>query len=163
MSKQAQQAELLTQRVKKLTAEINTYKDSNAKAMQSNHLTSNGKTFSQEMEDMYLQLSHCANNDDFQKIAANFRNIKAEAKSLGLTGGTIFTNLWANLKKFSSWMSLTSLVSTFVMDIRNAITELKEIDTILTEISKTSDLTTEALAKLGKTSLNQQASMAKSK
>lgn len=152
MSKQAQQAELLTQRVKKLTAEINTYKDSNAKAMQSNHLTSNGKTFSQEMEDMLLQLSHCANNDDFQKIAANFRNIKAEAKSLGLTGGTIFTSLWANIKKFSSWMSVTSLVSTFVMDIRNAVTELKEIDTILTEISKTSDLTTDALAKLGKTS-----------
>lgn len=154
MSKQAQQAELLTQRVKKLTAEINTYKDSNAKAMQSNHLTSNGKTFSQEMEDMLLQLSHCANNDDFQKIAANFRNIKAEAKSLGLTGGTIFTSLWANIKKFSSWMSVTSLVSTFVMDIRNAVTELKEIDTILTEISKTSDLTTEALAKLGKTSFD---------
>lgn len=154
MSKQAQQAELLTQRVKKLTAEINTYKDSNSKAMQSNQLTSNGKTFSQEIENMLLQLSHCANNDDFQKIAANFRNIKAEAKSLGLTGGTIFTSLWANIKKFSSWMSVTSLVSTFVMDIRNAITELKEIDTILTEISKTSDLTTEALAKLGKTSFD---------
>lgn len=152
MQKQAQQAELLTQRIKKLTAEINTYKDSNSKAMQSNQLTSNGKTFSQEIENMLLQLSHCANNDDFQKIAANFRNIKAEAKSLGLEGGTIFDKLWANLKKFSSWMSLTSLVSTFVMDIRNAITELKEIDTILTEISKTSDLTTEALAKLGKTS-----------
>lgn len=154
MSKQAQQAELLTQRVKKLTAEINTYKDSNAKAMQSNHLTSNGKTFSQEMDDMLLQLSHCANNDDFQKIAANFRNIKAEAKSLGLEGGTIFDKLWANLKKFSSWMSLTSLVSTFVMDIRNAITELKEIDTVLTEISKTSDRTTESLEKLGKTSFD---------
>ena len=152
MQRQAQQAELLTQRIKKLTAEINTYKDSNSKAMQSNQLTSNGKTFSQEIENMLLQLSHCANNDDFQKIAANFRNIKAEAKSLGLEGGTIFDKLWANLKKFSSWMSLTSLVSTFVMDIRNAITELKEIDTILTEISKTSDLTNEALAKLGKTS-----------
>lgn len=154
MSKQSQQAELLTQRVKKLTAEIKAYKDFNVKAMQSSKLTSNGKTFSQEIENMILQLSHCANNDDFQKIAANFRNIKAEAKSLGLTGGTIFTNLWANLKKFSSWMSLTSLVSTFVMDVRNAITELKEIDTILTEISKTSDLTTEALAKLGKTSFD---------
>ena len=154
MQKQAQQAELLTQRIKKLTAEINTYKDSNSKAMQSNQLTSNGKTFSQEIENMLLQLSHCANNDDFQKIAANFRNIKAEAKSLGLEGGTIFDKLWANLKKFSSWMSLTSLVSTFVMDIRNAIAELKEIDTILTEISKTSDLTTEALAKLGKTSFD---------
>lgn len=154
MQRQAQQAELLTQRIKKLTAEINTYKDSNSKAIQSNQLTSNGKTFSQEIENMLLQLSHCANNDDFQKIAANFRNIKAEAKSLGLEGGTIFTSLWANIKKFSSWMSVTSLVSTFVMDIRNAITELKEIDTILTEISKTSDLTTEALAKLGKTSFD---------
>lgn len=154
MQKQAQQAELLTQRVKKLTAEINTYKDSNSKAMQSSQLTSNGKTFSQEIENMLLQLSHCANNDDFQKIAANFRNIKAEAKSLGLEGGTIFDKLWANLKKFSSWMSLTSLVSTFVMDIRNAITELKEIDTVLTEISKTSDRTTESLEKLGKTSFD---------
>lgn len=154
MSKQAQQTELLTQRVKKLTAEINTYKDSNAKAMQSNHLTSNGKTFSQEMDDMLLQLSHCANNDDFQKIVANFRNIKAEAKSLGLTGGTVFTSLWANIKKFSSWMSMTTVVSTAIMDIRNAIVELKEIDTILTEISKTSDRTTESLEKLGKTSFD---------
>lgn len=154
MSKQAQQAELLTQRVKKLTAEIKAYKDSNAKAMRSSKLTSNGKTFSQEIEDMILQLSHCANNDDFQKIAANFRNIKAEAKSLGLTGGTIFTSLWANIKKFSSWMSMTSLISTFIMDIKKAITELKEIDTILTEISKTSDRTTESLEKLGKTSFD---------
>ena len=154
MQRQSQQAELLTQRVKKLTAEINTYKDSNVKAMRSSKLTSNGKTFSQEIENMILQLSHCANNDDFQKIAANFRNIKAEAKSLGLTGGTIFTSLWANIKKFSSWMSMTTVVSAFVMDVRNAVTELKEIDTILTEISKTSDLTTEALIKLGKTSFD---------
>lgn len=154
MQRQAQQAELLTQRVKKLTAEIKAYKDSNAKAMRSSKLTSNGKTFSQEIENMILQLSHCANNDDFQKIAANFRNIKAEAKSLGLTGGTIFTSLWANIKKFSSWMSMTSLISTFIMDIKKAITELKEIDTILTEISKTSDRTTESLEKLGKASFD---------
>lgn len=154
MQRQSQQAELLTQRVKKLTAEINTYKDSNVKAMRSSKLTSNGKTFSQEIENMILQLSHCANNDDFQKIAANFRNIKAEAKSLGLTGGTIFTSLWANIKKFSSWMSMTTVVSTFVMDVRNAVTELKEIDTILTEISKTSNRTTESLEKLGKASFD---------
>lgn len=154
MQRQSQQAELLTQRVKKLIAEINTYKDSNVKAMRSSKLTSNGKTFSQEIENMILQLSHCANNDDFQKIAANFRNIKAEAKSLGLTGGTIFTSLWANIKKFSSWMSMTTVVSTFVMDVRNAVTELKEIDTILTEISKTSNRTTESLEKLGKASFD---------
>ena len=154
MSKQAQQTELLSSKIKKLIAEINTYKNANSRMMSSNKLTSNGNTFSQELENMLLQLSHCANTEDFQKIAANFRGIKAEAKQLGIEGGTVFTTLWEKLKKFSSWMSMTSVVSSVVMDIRNAIVELKEIDTILTEISKTSDLTTEALAKLGKTSFD---------
>lgn len=154
MSKQAQQTELLSSKIKKLIAEINTYKNANSRMMSSNKLTSNGNTFAQELENMLLQLSHCANTEDFQKIAANFRGIKAEAKELGIEGGTVFTTLWEKLKKFSSWMSMTSVVSSVVMDIRNAIVELKEIDTILTEISKTSDLTTEALAKLGKTSFD---------
>lgn len=154
MSKQAQQTELLSSKIKKLIAEINTYKNANSRMMSSNKLTSNGNTFAQELENMLLQLSHCASTEDFQKIAANFRGIKAEAKELGIEGGTVFTTLWEKLKKFSSWMSMTSVVSSVVMDIRNAIVELKEIDTILTEISKTSDLTTEALAKLGKTSFD---------
>ena len=154
MSKQAQQTELLSSKIKKLSAEINTYKNANSRMMSSNKLTSNGNTFAQELENMLLQLSHCASTEDFQKIAANFRGIKAEAKQLGIEGGTVFTTLWEKLKKFSSWMSMTSVVSSVVMDIRNAIVELKEIDTILTEISKTSDLTTEALAKLGKTSFD---------
>lgn len=154
MSRQSQQTELLSSKIKKLIAEINTYKNANSRMMSSNKLTSNGNTFSQELENMLLQLSHCANTEDFQKIAANFRGIKAEAKELGIEGGTVFTTLWEKLKKFSSWMSMTSVVSSVVMDIRNAIVELKEIDTILTEISKTSDLTTEALAKLGKTSFD---------
>lgn len=154
MSKQAQQTELLSSKIKKLIAEINTYKNANSRMISSNKLTSNGNTFAQELENMLLQLSHCANTEDFQKIAANFRGIKAEAKELGIEGGTVFTTLWEKLKKFSSWMSMTSVVSSVVMDIRNAIVELKEIDTILTEISKTSDLTTEALAKLGKTSFD---------
>lgn len=154
MQKEALQTELLSQKIKKLKADILAFKDANTKAMTSSRTTSNGSTFSTEIENMLLQLSHCANSEDFQKIAANFRNIKAEAKSLGLTGGTIFTSLWANIKKFSSWMSMTTIVSTVVMDIRNAIVELKEIDTILTEISKTSDRTAESLAKLGKASFD---------
>ena len=153
MSKQAQQAELLSSRIKKLVAEINTYKNANSRMMSSNKLTSNGNTFAQELENMLLQLSHCASTEDFQKIAANFRGIKAEAKQLGIEGGTVFTTLWEKLKKFSSWMSMTSVVSTFVMDIRNAIVELKEVNTLLTEISKANDkLTSSQLAQIGNNS-----------
>lgn len=153
MSKQAQQTELLSSKIKKLIAEINTYKNENSRMISSNKLTSNGNTFAQELENMLLQLSHCANTEDFQKIAANFRGIKAEAKELGIEGGTVFTTLWEKLKKFSSWMSMTSVVSTFVMDIRNAIVELKEVNTLLTEISKANDkLTSSQLAQIGNNS-----------
>lgn len=153
MSKQAQQTELLSSKIKKLIAEINTYKNANSRMISSNKLTSNGNTFAQELENMLLQLSHCANTEDFQKIAANFRGIKAEAKELGIEGGTVFTTLWEKLKKFSSWMSMTSVVSTFVMDIRNAIVELKEVNTLLTEISKANDkLTSSQLAQIGNNS-----------
>ena len=153
MSKQAQQTELLSSKIKKLIAEINTYKNANSRMISSNKLTSNGNTFAQELENMLLQLSHCANTEDFQKIAANFRGIKAEAKELGIEGGTVFTTLWEKLKKFSYWMSMTSVVSTFVMDIRNAIVELKEVNTLLTEISKANDkLTSSQLAQIGNNS-----------
>lgn len=154
MQRQAQQAELLVEKVKKLRSEIIAYQNANSKAMKANRTSSNGITYSAEIDAMLAKLKNASSVTDaeFKKISASFRSLKTEIKSAGLEGGTIFDKLWANLKKFSSWMSLTSLVSTFVMDIRNAVTELKEIDTILTEISKTSDLTTEALAKLGKTS-----------
>lgn len=154
MQRQAQQAELLIEKVKKLRAEMEAYKSANSKAMKSTAINSNGVTYSAEIDGLISKLKNASSvsKEELNKISASFRTMKAEIKSAGLEGGTIFSGLIANIKKFSSWMSMTTLVSTFVMDVRNAVTELKEIDTILTEISKTSDLTTEALAKLGKTS-----------
>ena len=64
--------------------------------------------------------------------------------------------MWATFKeklaKFTGWMSMTAAVSMFTRSIRDALDELKEVDTILTEISKTSDRTEESLRKLGETS-----------
>ena len=156
MQREAQNAELLIEKVKKLRAEMEAYKSANSKAMKSTATNSNGVTYSAEIDGLISKLKNASSvsKEELNKISASFRTMKAEIKSAGLEGGTIFDKLIADLKKFSSWMSLTSLVSTFVMDVRNAVTELKEIDTILTEISKTSDLTTEALAKLGKTSFD---------
>ena len=57
MSRQSQQTELLSSKIKKLIAEINTYKNANSRMMSSNKLTSNGNTFSQELENMLLQLT----------------------------------------------------------------------------------------------------------
>lgn len=156
MQRQAQNAELLVEKVKKLRSEIIAYQNANSKAMKSKTMSSNGITYSAEIDNLLAKLKNASNLTDaeFKKISANFRSLRAEIKSVGLEGGTIFSNLWTNIKKFSSWMSMTSIISTAVMDIRNAVNELKEIDTILTEISKTSDRTTESLAKLGATAFD---------
>lgn len=156
MQKQAQNAELLVEKVKKLRSEIVAYQNANSKAMKSQATSSNGITYSAEIDSLLAKLKNASSvtDSEFKKISANFRTLKAEVKSAGLEGGTIFTGLWDNIKKFSSWMSMTSLISTMVMDVRKSITELKELDTILTEISKTSELTTEELAELGRTSFD---------
>ena len=156
MQKQAQNAELLVEKVKKLRSEIIAYQNANSKAMKSNATSSNGITYSAEIDNLLAKLKNASSVTDaeFKKISASFRTLKAEVKSAGLEGGTIFSTLWTNIKKFSSWMSMTSVISTVAMDVRNAIVELKEIDTILTEISKTSDRTTESLANLGKTAFD---------
>lgn len=156
MQRQAQQAELLVEKVKKLRSEIIAYQNANSKAMKSNRTGSNGITYSAEIDTMLAKLKNASSVTDaeFKKISASFRSLKAEIKSVGLEGGTVFSGLIANIKKFTSWMSMTFLISRFTMEVRQAVVELKEIDTVLTEISKTSDRTTESLEKLGKTSFD---------
>ncbi len=156
MQRQAQQAELLVEKVKKLRSEIIAYQNANTKAMKDNRTSSNGITYSAEIDAMLAKLKTASSVTDaeFKKISASFRSLKAEIKSVGLEGGTVFSGLIANIKKFTSWMSMTFLISRFTMEVRQAVVELKEIDTVLTEISKTSDRTTESLEKLGKTSFD---------
>ncbi len=156
MQRQAQQTELLVEKVKKLRSEIIAYQNANTKAMKDNRTSSNGITYSAEINAMLAKLKTASSVTDaeFKKISASFRSLKAEIKSVGLEGGTVFSGLIANIKKFTSWMSMTFLISRFTMEVRQAVVELKEIDTVLTEISKTSDRTTESLEKLGKTSFD---------
>lgn len=156
MQRQAQNAELLVEKVKKLRSEIIAYQNANSKAMKSQATSSNGITYSAEIDGFLAKLKNASSVTDaeFKKISASFRTLKAEIKSAGLEGGTMLNSLWTNIKKFTSWMSMTFLISRFTMEIRQAVVELKEIDTILTEISKTSDRTTESLANLGKTSFD---------
>ena len=49
-------------------------------------------------------------------------------------------------------MGITNSITRITMQIRNAVTEIKSLDDILTEISKTSDRTKESLMQLGETS-----------
>ena len=146
--------ENLKNKIAILTNQIVTYKNANGKAMASNQLSSNSITFSAELDNMLAKLKTCASSADYDIIAKNFRKIRTEISAAGLTGGTFFQNLWKNMKKFASWMGMTSAMARVSMYVRQAVTELKDLDTILTEISKTSERTEESLKYLGKTAFD---------
>lgn len=147
-------AVLLSQKVQKLIQDVNAYINANQKAAQSSKLLSTGNTVQQEMNGIFTSLKNVSTTSEFNKINAHFRTMKSEIKATGLEGTTALGKLWENIKKFGGWMSITSTVTRVFMYIRRAITELKEIDTILTEISKTSDRTTQSLEKLSAASFD---------
>ena len=139
MQRQAQQAELLVEKVKKLRSEIIAYQNANSKAMKSNRTGSNGITYSAEIDAMLAKLKTASSVTDaeFKKISASFRSLKAEIKSVGLEGGTILSNLWANIKKFSNWMGITMVTASIAREIRGMFTDVAELDEALIDLRKT--------------------------
>lgn len=137
--KNTQGTENLTAKIKVLQNQLIAYKNANSKAMNSSKLSSNNITFAQEIDTMLAKLKQGVDPAMYQQIANNFRIIKSEVKALGLEGSGWIGQLWANMKKFASWMGMTTVMSRFAMECRQAVTELKEIDTLLTEISKAND------------------------
>ena len=142
--------------IEKLISTITTYQNANTKAMKSGSY----KQQTDEMIDALKRLQSQTNLTDkeiqsaFQSINRSFANSKAEIKAAGLEGQTFFEMLKEKVAKFSGWMSLTTVVSTLAGTFRDAVEELKEVDTILTEVSKTSDLTDSQLKDLGDTAYN---------
>ena len=149
MQRQAQQVELLVEKVKKLRSEIIAYQNANTKAMKSNRTGSNGITYSAEIDTMLAKLKNASSVTDaeFKKISASFRSLKAEIKSVGLEGGTILGNLWTNIKKFSNWMGITMVTASIAREIRGMFTDVAELDEALIDLRKTFGGTAEDLQK----------------
>lgn len=92
---------------------------------------------------------------------ARLREINLQAKQLhsemanlnriGLNWVDKFKQAW---EKFGGWSLATGTLTTIVYQFKSAITELKNLDDILTEITKTSDLTEKELKKLSRSAFD---------
>lgn len=142
--KSAQGAEKLAQKIAVLTARIEAYRKANSK---SEH------KFGNQYNDMLSALKN-PNIDEnaYNRIAKQFQVIRQEVNAANVAGKNFLQTFKEKLGKFTGWMSMTYAVSLFTRSIRQAVVELKDIDTILTEISKTSDRTEASLRRLGDTS-----------
>lgn len=133
------------QKNKVLIAQLEAYTAANSKAMKSNQTLKSGLTPSQEINNMLTALKAGADSSDWSKIQSNFKIVRSEIKALGLEGGTIFQNLWAQVKKFSRWMGITMVTTSIAREIRGLFTDVAELDTALVDLRKTFKGTSEDL------------------
>ena len=138
-------AEQLAQKVALLTSRIKAYRQANSKSE---------KLFGSQYDSMLSQLAN-PNIDlnTYNALNKQFQTMRQEINAANVAGKNLWQTFKEKLGKFTGWMSMTYAVSMFTRSIRQAVTELKEVDTVLTEISKANDkLTDSQLAQIGSNS-----------
>ena len=84
-----------------------------------------------------------------ERIQTELKTIDAQQRGLGKLGKNLKDQFKQAGESFAQWLSVSSAIMFAVQKTREAVKELKELDNILTEISKTSDLTASQLERLG--------------
>lgn len=125
---QRRSIELTERKSDALNAQIKTYETINTKA---------AKAYKSEFDSLKNDLALARTPEEIDKIRARFTSLKSEIKVAGKEGQTFFQKMIDGAKKFSSWMSLTTIISTLVRDIRKMVSTVVELDTALVDLKKT--------------------------
>lgn len=82
-------------------------------------------------------------------IENDLKRIDAEQRGLGKLGKNLKDQFKDAGHSFTQWLSVTNGIMFLIQKSKEAVTELINVDDILTEISKTSELTKDELVELG--------------
>lgn len=112
------------------------------------------KLFGTQLQSAMTELARGAEvpKQRFEELKRELIETKTACKDLGLTGQTWLQNLGDKIKQLSTYLSGAMIIGKATSTVKNEISELKELDSILTEITKTADLTNDELDKLADTS-----------
>lgn len=122
----------LERQVDTLKAQIATYKSSNPRAV---------KYYGKQFDSLSVDLDSVETKEDIAKVRAEFTTLKAEIKAAGKEGKTFWQTIKDGAEKFSSWMTLTSIISAAARDIKKMVTNVIELDSAMTNLKKVTDET----------------------
>lgn len=130
----------ISSRVQTLTARIKEYMAVNTKA---------AKKYSGQFEGILSDLSNAEINKDIEsvkRLTSEFQILKSQIRAAGDQGKTFGQTLVDNIKKFSSWLSLTSLVMRAWHSLKQMVTTVRELDTAMTALKRVTDETESSYA-----------------
>ena len=152
-NKSQQSIEATKQNIKKLIYTIQTWQQANTKAMSKNAF--NGGTYQVETDNMITSLKKLLNASDLtasdlkanvDKINRSFRTMSSEAQAAGVNGLSFFDKIKEDALKFTSWMSLTTVISGISREAVKFYNNVVDIDTAMTELRKVTDNTNQQYA-----------------
>lgn len=133
------------EKVTTLINKINTFLTKNTA------ITQEAKT---KLQGYVSELERGVNLSRWNEINSKLKETENSMRGLGRLGASLTNQFKQAGESFAQWLSVSSAIMFGVQKTREAVKELKELDNILTEISKTSDLTTAQLKKLGDTAFD---------
>lgn len=123
--------------------EIEAWNQKNSKATKA--VISANEAYIASLRDLNSQMTKMQYNE----IINGFKESEISMRGLNKLGASLKDQFSQAAQSFSQWMSVSSAIMFLTSKTGNAISEIKELDNILTEISKTSDMTSQQLKELG--------------
>lgn len=106
---------------------------------------STNQAYINSLRDLNTQMTRM----QFNQICDGFKRAENSMRGLGRLGASLKAQMAQAAQSFTQWLSVSSGMMLLITKTKNAISEIKELDNILTEISKTSDITSQQLKQLG--------------
>lgn len=112
------------------------------------------KVYGDQLKEIAESQRKATSDSELTSLNKDFNKTVSEAKLLGLTGKSFTAEFKRVFSQIAQFTQIYGGIENVIQTIQNSVIELKNVDSILTEISKTSDMTTDQLTKLGETSFD---------
>ena len=142
--KSARDAAALEDRKSNLNNKIETWLRNNTRASES---------MRQSMKSLQTQIQS-ADKQTLTHLTQQFNELNRTAQQTGQIGKSALDIFKEKAAKFAGWFGLANAFMMITNEAKQALVTLKDVDTILTEISKTSERSAESLERLGETAFD---------
>lgn len=102
-----------------------------------------------ELEGYVQELSRGVKLNRWNEISNSLKKTENSMRGLHRLGNSLRSQMTQAAQSFTQWFSVSSGIMLLISKTRSAITEIKNLDNILTEVSKTSNMTRQQLKQLG--------------
>lgn len=133
----------LSNKIKKLSADMQAYAAANKRAIDSTKQMSDGTTFASKWADLTSRMAKGADlsASEIKHLGEEFRIFGKEAEAAGLKGESAFGKFLNSFKTMSSYITANMVFNAAKRQLRQMVEEVRAVDTAMVELRKVTTAT----------------------